>query len=188
MTTLVTLPKLHFLAVDGHGDPNTSQEFKDAVEALFSVSYTLKFMVKKGPMQIDYKVMPLEGLWWCSTMEEFTVKDKSNWDWTLLILQPDFITIEMVKEAKEKAQSKKQNAKIAPLRLIEYEEGQALQLLHVGPYSAEAENIQKIHDYIRESGGKFNGLVQKHHEIYLSDMRKTAPEKLKTIIRQSYVV
>jgi hypothetical protein len=128
--------------------------------------------------------MPLEGLWWCNKMEEFTVKDKTNWDWTLMILQPDFVTKELIEEAKESALKKKANSSISSLQLIDFEEGSAVQLLHVGPYSAEAANIKRIHDHIKSQGWELGG---KHHEIYLSDMRRTAPEKLKSIIRQPFV-
>jgi hypothetical protein len=181
--TVVQVPKMHYLALDGHGDPNKIPLFQMAVEALFSVSYTIKFMAKKGAIQIDYKVMPLEGLWWCQKMEDFTVKDKTNWDWTLMILQPDFVTKELLDEAKEAALKKKANSSITALQLINFEEGSAVQLLHTGPYSAEAANIKRIHSHIVTLKGKLSG---KHHEIYLSDMRRTAPEKLKTIIRQPF--
>lgn len=184
--TLVDVPELQYLAIDGHGDPNTSEAFKTAVEALFTVSYSIKFSVKKS-LGKDYSVMPLEGLWWTADMRKFGTKDKSNWDWTLIVMQPDFITEIIVEENKQSAFKKKGNPDILKLRLIKLAEGKSVQILHIGSYASETENIQKIHAKIRELGGKFDGLVQKHHEIYLSDMRKVAPEKLKTIVRQSFV-
>lgn len=183
---VIGVPELKYLSIDGYGDPNTSELFAKAIEALYSVSYTLKFTVKKSLMAIDYGVMPLEGLWWTDNMKEFNILDKSNWKWTAMIMQPEFITDAMVEDAKGTAFAKKGNEVIKSLKLSTIKEGLSAQIMHIGPYSAEADNIKKLHAFIKENGGEFDGLVEKHHEIYLSDMRKTAPEKLKTIIRQPF--
>lgn len=183
---LVKVPPLKYLMLDGTGDPNSSPVFSQSVEALYGLAYTIKFQIKKT-QAIDYVVMPLEGLWWTTKMEDFSTLDKSNWLWTLMILQPEFVTDEIFSTSKETAFKKKGNEFINKIRLETLREGDAAQILHIGPYSAEAENIQKLHKFIADKGFKFDGLVQKHHEIYLNDMRKIAPEKLKTIIRQPFI-
>jgi len=183
---IVKVPALNYLAIDGSGDPNTSIEFKQCVEALFALAYTIKFSIKKS-QGIDFGVMPLEGLWWTTKMEDFSVLDKSSWLWTLLIMQPEIVTKEIFTTEDQNAFNKKKNDKILDIKFVTIKEGESAQIMHIGPYSAEAENIKKIHQLILGQGGKFDGLVQKHHEIYLGDMRKTKPEKLKTIIRQPFV-
>lgn len=185
--SIIEVPKMQFLMIDGKGYPGTSKEYTDAIETLYPVAYTLKFMIKKGPMQTDYKVGPLEGLWWSKDMNTFT-RDKNSWLWTAMIMQPDFITEDMVDEAIKQLKEKKKNlSSIDKLRLQSYKEGKSAQIMYIGSYSEEGPTIQKIHDHIRELGGKFDGIKQKHHEIYMSDPRRTAPEKLKTIISQSFV-
>jgi len=179
---LVTVPKLQYLMVDGQGDPNSAKSFQEAIEALYSMSYTLKFMIKKGAQQIDYGVMPLEGIWWTDDMKDFSVANKADWKWTIMILQPDFITPSLVEEARL-AVAKKKNFPVLPsLRLASMQEGLCAQVLYIGPYNQEPPTIIKLHEYIAAQGYKLKG---KHREIYLNDMRRTAPEKLKTIIRQS---
>lgn len=177
----ITVPKLKYLMVDGHGDPNNSNIFQNAVTALYSVAYTLKFMFKKGPQQIDYGVMPLEGLWWADDMTNFSSTDKTNWKWTLMILQPDFITESAFAEAKVMVAKKKDVTMLKDLRLEEMEEGMCAHILYIGPYADETQTIINLHNFIEKAGYKLTG---KHREIYLNDMRRTAPEKLKTIIRQ----
>lgn len=179
--TFVTAPKLSYLMVDGKGDPNNSKQFQEAVEALYSVSYTLKFMFKKGEQQIDYGVMPLEGLWWTENMTEFSMDKKVDWKWTLMIMQPDFITQSSVEKAKEMAAKKKELPMLDALRFETMEEGLCVQVLYIGPYDDEPPTIAKLHAFIKDNGYKLHG---KHREIYLNDARRTAPEKLKTIIRQ----
>lgn len=179
--SVVTVPELTYLMCDGYGNPNTSRLFKDATEALFSLSYTLKFMVKKGELQTDYGVMPLEGLWWVDDMSEFSTADKDKWKWTLMILQPGFVTQTLVDAAKEQVRKKKGLAMIDAVRLEKMNEGLCAHILHTGPYSNEAGTIANLHTFIKDNGYKLRG---KHREIYLNDMRRTAPEKLKTIIRQ----
>ena len=173
-----------YLMVDGQGDPNTSQAYQEAVGALYSVSYTLKFMVKKGEMMIDYKVMPLEGLWWTEDMSRFSMDEKEAWKWTAMIMQPDFVTAELVEAAKDQAQRKKGLVAISLTRFKVFREGRAAQIMHIGPYAEEAPTIEKLHEFIAAQGGTLSG---KHHEIYLSDPNRTAPEKLKTIIRQPFL-
>jgi len=182
--TLVTVPKLKYLMIDGHGDPNNSQIFQDAISALYRVSYTLKFSFKKGELKIDFGVMPLEGLWWTDDMNNFLMENKIAWKWTIMILQPDFISHENVEQAKELAAGRKAMPMLNNIRLETMEEGLCAQLLHIGPYSAEGPNIIKLHTFIEEQGFSLHG---KHREIYLNDMRRTAPDKLKTIIRQPII-
>jgi hypothetical protein len=180
---VVDLPPMNYLMVDGRGDPNTSALYGEAVGALYSVSYTLKFSLKRGPERIDYKVMPLEGLWWADDMASFLRGDKAKWLWTAMILQPDFVTQAHVDAATAAVKLKRPNEMLGRLRLERFAEGRAAQLLHIGPYSAEGPNIEKLHAFIAEQGGKLRG---RHHEIYLSDPRRVAPERLKTIIRQPF--
>jgi hypothetical protein len=175
----VNVPTMNYLMIDGEGDPNTSQTYADAVETLFMVSYVVKFKVKKTAA-IDYTVMPLEGLWWTDDMSRFTVEDKSNWKWTMLILQPDFVARETIESAIGELKKKKNPNVIAKVRFEAFSEGKCAQILHVGPFSEEGPTIAKVHQYI-DSSGKLTG---KHHEIYLSDIRKANPAKWKTIIRQ----
>lgn len=178
----VKVPKLRYLMIDGQGDPNTSKEFADAITALYGLSYTLKFMIKKGPEAIDYGVMPLEALWWADDMNDFLKADKSMWKWTAMILQPNFINKKLVLAAKEELMRKKKDTPtLAKVRLEDMTEGACAQILNIGPYSEEAPNIAKVHAFIHEQGKALRG---KHREIYLSDARRTAPEKLRTIIRQ----
>lgn len=181
---VVDVPAMQFLMVDGEGDPNTAESYKEAVGALYSVSYTLKFMIKKGPQAVDYGVMPLEGLWWVEDMNLFSVEDKSAWQWTSMIMQPEFVTGDLFEEAREQVEKKKGLAGLGRLRLEEFEEGRAAQIMHIGPYADEAPTIKGLHAFIGEQGGSLEG---KHHEIYLSDPGRTAPEKLKTVIRQPFV-
>jgi hypothetical protein len=177
---LVEVPRLHYLQVEGRGDPNTAPAFPQAAEALFRVSYTLKFMVKKEQGQ-DYAVMPLEGLWYAEDLSAFAQDRRDQWQWTLMILQPDFITPEAVARAVAEVRKKQGSPLLDALKLAPLSEGQAAQILHVGPYHEEAPTIARLHRFIRDKGYHFGG---RHHEIYLNDPRRTAPEKLKTIIRQ----
>lgn len=181
---ILSVPEMNFIMIDGAGDPNTSQKFQEAVEALFSISYTLKFMVKKGDLGIDYGVLPLEGLWWTDDMSQFNIENKDNWKWTLMIMQPEYATRELFHEAVEQVKRKKNLPALPEVRFEAFSEGKAAQIMHIGPFSEEGPTVEKVHNIIKESG--FN-LAGKHHEIYLSDIRKAAPEKWKTIIRQPVV-
>ncbi len=178
--TVVDVPTANFLMVDGQGSPNNSPEYIAAIEALFSVSYTLKFMVKKS-RDIDYGVMPLEGLWWANNMTKFSADRKDEWKWTAMIMQPQYVTSEDVKAAIELVKKKKELIAIAKIRFESFSEGKAAQIMHVGPYSSEGTTIAKIHEFIQNSGCTLRG---KHHEIYLNTPGRIAPEKLRTIIRQ----
>jgi hypothetical protein len=177
------IPSFNYLMIDGEGDPNTSQAYKDSVQALFSVSYGLKFAVKKEKPFIDFKVMPLEGLWWVEDMTLFSEKSKQDWKWTMMILQPDLITDEMVSEMRKQVLKKKGLVLAESIRFQKFDEGDCVQILHLGPYSTEGDNIEKLHATIIENGFQRIG---KHHEIYLNTPLKTAPENLKTIIRQPF--
>lgn len=176
----VDVPEFKFLMIDGQGDPNTSPAYAEAVESLFSVSYTAKFMVKKGPMAMDYAVMPLEGLWWADDMRAFATGDKAHWKWTMMILQPDFVPDELIHEAIGDVWKKKKLPGVDRLRLERFTEGRCAQVLHVGPFSEEGPAIERMHAFINER----SGLRGKHHEIYLSDVRRADPAKWKTILRQ----
>ncbi len=184
--SIVDVPRLNYLMADGKGDPNSSVDFQEAVSALFSVSYTLKFMVKRGKTALpaqDYAVMPLEALWWSDDMHNFQLGKKNDWQWTVMVLQPNFITAEMINAAREEAAKKKALPAAGLLRLETYQEGQSAQILYTGPYADEAPTIQAIHQFIDGQGGKKTG---KHHEIYLNDPQRTASEKLKTVICQPF--
>jgi hypothetical protein len=183
--TFVDVPAMNYLMIDGHGDPNTSQSYKDAVEALYAVSYALKFALKK--QSIDYKVGPLEGLWWAEDMKEFSVERKGDWHWTMMIAQPYEVTPQKVREIITQVGQKKTLPALDKLRFITVTEGSAAQIMHFGPYSAEGPTIQRLHGWIHEHGYGFDGREQKHHEIYLGDPRRAAPEKLKTILRQPFI-
>lgn len=177
----VDIPPMNYLMVDGAGDPNTEKSYQEAIEALFTLSYTLKFMAKKGPLAVDYGVMPLEGLWWADDMAAFIVEDKSNWKWTLMIMQPDFIAPEMVATAMAEVRKKKNLVALNKVRFEAFAEGAAAQTLHIGPFAEEGPTIERVHRFIADSGHQ---RVGKHHEIYLSDIRKADPKKWKTVIRQ----
>ena len=183
--SFVEVPKMKFLMIDGEGDPNTSQEYQDAMEALFPVSYKTKFISKKEKSQ-DYVVMPLEGLWWVENMEDFSIEDKSSWKWTAMIRQPDFISKRMINDAIEEVEKKKNPAALSKIRFESFQEGLSAQIMHIGPFSEEGPTVAKLHAFIEEQGYEFDGTStgEKHHEIYISDMRRTKPERLKTIIRQ----
>ena len=178
---IVDVPEMNFLMIDGQGDPNTSQEYSDTIEALYAVSYAVKFIVKKGGLEIDYGVMPLEGLWWVDDMSEFDINDKTNWKWTAMIMQPEHVTKDLFAVACEQVENKKNPVALPKVRFESLCEGNAAQTMHHGPFSDEGPTIERIHDFIRNSGCT---AVGKHHEIYLSDIRKAAPEKWKTVIRQ----
>ncbi|HOY70557.1 MAG TPA: GyrI-like domain-containing protein [Methylotenera sp.] len=178
--TQVELPTFRFLMMDGKGNPNKSKEYAQAVETLFSASYTAKFMVKKSALEIDYAVMPLEGLWWADDMSDFVNANKTNWKWTMMIMQPEFVSDEVISIAIETLKKKKIFLPFEKLRLEEFNEGLCAQILHIGPFSDEGPTIERLHDFIDKTSRKRG----KHHEIYLSDIRRSAPQNWKTIIRQ----
>lgn len=178
---MVEVPEMNFLMIGGVGDPNKSQEFQEAIDALYSISYTLKFMLKKGKEALDFVVMPLEGFWWTDDMTQFSMDNKDIWKWTLMIAQPEQVTEELFEKALDQARKKKDSPALAKVRLQSFHEGLAAQIMHIGPYSAEGPTVEKLHGFIREKGYKLRG---KHHEIYLSDPRRSTPERMKTVLRQ----
>jgi hypothetical protein len=180
--SVVDVPGMQYLMVDGHGDPNTEPAYQQAIEALYAAAYKVKFMSKKE-LEKDYVVPPLEGLWWAEDMDSFTAqRDKSRWDWTMMIMTPEWITAEMVQSAIEEVDSKKDLPALPRLRLEKLEEGLSVQIMHLGSYDDEGPVLARMHhDFIPNNGYAEAG---KHHEIYLSDPRKTAAEKLKTVLRQ----
>jgi len=176
--SIVDVPDMNFLMIDGEGAP-TSPQYMAAIETLFPVAYALKFRVKKAK-GIDYSVLPLETLWWVDDMTQFSVDQKDEWKWTAMIMQPKHVTEDDVKAAVEQVEKKNPPAR-GKVRFECFHEGKAAQIMHIGPYSAEAPKIQKIHAAIKVNGHNLSG---KHHEIYLNNPTKMAPEKLKTILRQ----
>jgi hypothetical protein len=179
---IVEVPDLQYLMIDGHGDPNTSAAYAEALAALYPVAYKLKFASKRD-LGRDYVVMPLEGLWWAEDMATFTTaRNKSQWDWTLMIMVPEWIDEPMFDAAVERAGLKDRPARLSDLRLDWLSEGRCVQTLHVGSFDDEAGVLARMHDdFIPANGFR---MVGKHHEIYLSDARKVPPEKLRTILRQ----
>ncbi|WP_249423910.1 GyrI-like domain-containing protein [Nocardioides coralli] len=179
---VVEIPPLRYLMVDGHGDPNTSREYADALAALYPVAYGLKFASKRE-LGRDYVVPPLEALWWADDMTAFTsARDKSRWSWTAMIMTPDWVPADLVAQAVAKVAAKDRPTRLDDVRLETLEEGLSVQTLHVGPYDAEADVLAEMHDrFIPDSGLRMTG---RHHEVYLSDARRVAPEKLRTILRQ----
>jgi hypothetical protein len=174
---IIEVPDFNYLAIDGQGDPSASELFKQAIESLYAVSYRIKFASKKHGS--DYSVMPLDGLFWADDMNVFILGKRDSWKWTLMILQPDFIGEADAVTAAEEVWLKK-GLSLMP-RFERYVEGLSAQIMHIGPYSKEGPIIQKLHQFILSEGYQFNG---KHHEIYLSDPRRSKPETMKTIIRQ----
>jgi hypothetical protein len=179
--SVVDVPEMGFLMIDGQGDPNTSQEYQEAIEALYTVAYQIKFMVKGRDPELDFVVPPLEGLWWSENMADFATGNKDAWSWTAMIYQPDHVTGEVFEEAVQQVREKKDPAALPLLRLERYHEGLSVQILYFGPWAEEGPTIERLHSFARDQGYQLRG---KHHEIYLSDPRRTAPEKLKTVIRQ----
>jgi hypothetical protein len=179
----VTPKAASFLSYRGAGDPNSSADYQRAVEALFSVSYQLKFDTRKR-QGVDYAVMPLEGLWWSDDMADFATANKANWKWTMMILQPPFITTEDVAEAKASV-TKRRGTDLQRLEFGEFDEGACAQTLHVGPFVDEGPVIAALHAWIEAAGYELAG---QHHEIYLTDIRRAAPARWKTIIRQPYEI
>jgi hypothetical protein len=176
----VDVPRFNFILIDGKGDPNGA-EFSDAVNALYNLSYTLKFTIKKEKA-IDYPVMALEGLWWTDS-GRFDMADRKEWNWTAMMMQPEFVTPALYRRAVEEVRRKKDVKALGGARLEAFHEGLSAQIMHIGPYSAEGPTIGRLRDYITEIGGQPKG---KHHEIYLGDPRRATPSKLRTILRQPF--
>ncbi len=179
---IVDVPQMNFLMLDGEGDLNQSPEYQQAIEALYTLSYGIKFMCKL--LGHDYVVPSLEGLWWIEGMPEFNFTAKDQWNWTMMIIQPDWVTSGQVEEARKKAVKKKRNPSLPLIRYKDYHEGLSVQTVYTGAYADEAPSIAEIHQYIRSQGFSTNG---RHHEIYLADPHKVSPERLKTVLRQPIV-
>ncbi|MEZ0446411.1 GyrI-like domain-containing protein [Cellulomonas sp. ICMP 17802] len=181
---VLDVPDLQYLMVDGHGDPN-SAAFTNAMEALYPVAYAVKFANRRA-LGRDYVVPPLEGLWWADDMAAFTAApDKTRWDWTLMILVPDWVDRSTVDAAIAQVREKKRPDRLDDVRFEVLSEGRCVQTLHVGPFDQEAGVLTQMHhDVIPSHGLRMTG---KHHEIYLSDARRVAPERLRTILRQPVV-
>ncbi len=180
----VRVPRMGFIMVDGQGDPNSSKEFQEAIGALYSVAYTAKFALKRSAKEKDFPVMPLEALWWADDNADFLKGNKDKWHWTAMIMVPAHVTGKVVEDTIDQLRKKgkdKDLPALPKLRHEEFEEGLCAQIMHVGPYSAERTSIERLHRLIEASGHTISG---KHHEIYLSDPGRTAPEKLKTVVRQ----
>ncbi|MFC0505339.1 GyrI-like domain-containing protein [Micromonospora costi] len=183
---VVDVPDMRYLMIDGHGDPNTSSAFSEAVEALYPVAYKLKFASKRD-LGRDYVVPPLEGLWWAEDMAAFTVaRDKSRWDWTLMLMVPDWIDQTMVSTAVEQTRARNRPARLDEVRLETLSEGRCVQTLHVGSFDDEANVLAHLHHEVIPGHG-FR-MVGTHHEIYLSDFRRVAPAKHRTILRQPVTI
>jgi hypothetical protein len=186
---LVEVPDWPFLMIDGSGDPNTAPAYGERVAALYVLSYALKFQSKADHGR-DYAVGPLEGLWWADDMTDFITGRRDRWTWTMMIRQPDWLSPDEVEVARARAIAKQARQKdarasaadLSTIRFARYAEGLSVQVLHLGPYSTEGPVIARMHDVFMPE----NGLAPSghHHEIYLSDPRKVAADKLKTIIRQ----
>jgi hypothetical protein len=177
---LVEVPEQPFIAIDGAGDPNTSDAYARAVEALYAVAYTAKFASKRSGQ--DFVVGPLEGLWWSDDMATFTTRDKNAWQWRLLISLPEWVTDDAVDDAKQVVRAKKGLAALDRIRRETLREGVSAQVLHIGSYDDEGPLLATLHDeWLAANNLRPTGL---HHEIYLSDPRRTEPAKLKTVLRQ----
>src|SRR4030042_2049752 len=172
---IVHVPVMNYLLLDGKGDPNTSLEYQQSVESLYAISYGIKFALKS--QGFDHIIPPLEGLWWMEDMNKFTLANKDSWDWTMMIMQPEWVTSERVEKNRAEVYRKKKLSLIMKVRFEPYDEGLAVQILYTGSYEDEAPTIAKMHEFIKTNGYQING---KHHEIYLGDPRKTSPEKLQT--------
>ena len=179
---VLDVPELDYLMIDGHGDPNTSPEYESALAALYPLSYKLKFLSKRE-LGRDYVVPPLEGLWWAADMASFTgARDKSSWDWTMMIMVPEWVPADLIDAARAQAGRKEAPARLDEVRFDRLHEGACVQTLHVGSYDDEGPVLAEMHgEFIPAAGLVMRGV---HHEVYLSDPRRVAPEKLRTLLRQ----
>jgi len=175
----IDVPDMNYLMLDGKGNPNTSENYQHAVKALYSLSYGIKFAIKA--QDFDYIIPPLEGLWWMPNMNEFALENINEWEWTMMIMQPEWVTSELIEKVREVTLRKKKEQLLKDVRFEVIKEGLSVQILYIGAYKNEAPTIAEMHKYIDTNGYQTNG---KHHEIYLSDIRKTSADKLKTILRQ----
>lgn len=185
---LIDVPTMRFLQVDGKGNPNEPEgEYQNAVELLYTLAYSIKMMPKSGQTPngyFEYVVPPLEGLWWLLDQKEFDFKDKSKFCWTAMLRQPEFVTEELLAESIQMAQRKKPQLDFSSVRLVDMTEGLCVQCMHLGPYDDEPATLEKMQAYLDENGllGDLSD-TRRHHEIYLSDPRKTVPDKMRTVLR-----
>ena len=180
--TVVRLPAFKFLTIAGRGDPSGGKEFSEAVQALYTLIYTLKFSAKPGTRLRELPVLPLDALWWQTGRRGFDSRaPRSAWRWQAMLAVPSFVSEAMLSRARKTASAKKPLASLRKVGLKTWKEGLAAQVLHVGPYAAERPTIERLHEFIRGHGFRPRG---HHHEIYLSDPNRTSPKKLKTILRQ----
>ncbi|MHA1473909.1 MAG: GyrI-like domain-containing protein [Promethearchaeota archaeon] len=182
---IIKIPKMMFFMIDGTGDPNTSEDYKEIVQLLYNISYTLKMkVIKKETPSKDYVVPPLEGLWYMPKMEEWSMDEKDKWEWTMMIRIPDFIKDSQIKKALKILKETKNPKSFSKIRYEQYDEGTCVQIMYLGPYDEEPPTIKEIHQFAEKNGYNLNG---HHHEIYLSDPRRVEPERLKTILRQPII-
>lgn len=179
----VQVPAFTFLMIDGQGDPNRSSSYAEAVETLFTVAYTARFHARES-LGLDYAVMPLEGLWWAEDMKAFASGDRDRWQWTMMILQPDAYPPALLRESVDLAARKKSLPALGRLRIERFEEGACAQVLHIGPFTEEGPVIERLHAFI-DARGELRG---RHHEIYLSDIRRAEPARWKTVLRQPLAI
>ncbi len=177
--SIVDVPSMNFLMLDGHGDPNNNPKYQEVMDALYAMAFAIKFALK--PQGVEYVVPPLEGLWWMENMAEFSLERKDDWDWSMMVMQPEWVTPELYEAARADVLRKKNPPALAKMRFENYHEGLSVQIMYIGPFADEGPTIARMHGYIEAEGYEPNG---KHHELYLSDPRRTAPERLKTVIRQ----
>lgn len=185
---LIEVPPMRYLMYDGYGTPETSPEFQKAMQALYGIAYSIKFMPKKGKMPRgwrDFKVPPPEGLWWMRNGQAFDASQPEEWGWTLMLRVPDFVSFELVDQVATELVKKKHEEAYARVYIEEYREGPSVQLMHIGPYESEAADIAKMDAFASAHGYRYHG---KHHEIYFGDPRRTKPEKLKTVLRHPVVL
>jgi hypothetical protein len=178
--SILKIPPMKALMIDGMGDPKTSPEFRQDIEALYGLSYTMKFTLKKE-QGLDWTVMGMECLWWADDPTAFPEKRYEEWKYTILVVQPDFVTPKHLRRFAAELEEKKGSPMFRKVRLGTLREGLCAQVLHVGPYQEAPKTIVMLHEFIEAQGKTACG---KHHEIYLNDPRRVAPEKLKTIMRE----
>lgn len=182
---LIEVPAIQFIQVDGRGAPE-AEDYQSAVQILYALTFTIKMSKMSGKQPEDYfeyVVPPLEGLWWMKG-GAFDLNQRSEWFWTSMIRQPEFVTLEVFNWAVEECKVKKPEIDVSRARFVSFDEGLCVQVLHVGSYSDEVASVEKMEQFI-SANGLINetGNIRKHHEIYLGDPRKTAPERLKTVLR-----
>ncbi len=187
---VIEVPEMTFIAVDGQGDPNTCPAYRNALEMLYGLSWTIKMSKmggEKPPGYFEYVVPPLEGLWWVddTLFNGFNIKEKGRFCWTSMIRQPEFVNMETLEWACKRLSAKKMGLDLAAARLWTFQEGLCVQMMHIGSYDEEADSIQLLERFTEEAGYTIDiSSKRRHHEIYLSDPRKCQKQNLKTVIRQ----